>query len=361
MTINKSSKFFFATAFFAAFVLTAGLTNATVYAVPASSDSAVELKPGDSILVNSHKIVLKQIAVDAASGAPQAWFDVYDSQGNKLQTLALSPSSSAQCSASTKASSEFKIQSFTVKIDDITASGSNDSSSSGFGQAKMILSTPEPVAEKKARSESVAVTPAAVAHSESGSVISKSVDSVVNQKQQGMDNANAQVNALTAKPVEQEFTESASEKENKKQIVLVLRKGWNMVSNPLAVGALFKTNCEAAKIWRYDAAAKRYDSLGALGSAVLEPGAGYWIYSNGECTISFEGSEYRLNGVALHAGWNQIGSASEAISASEALANCVVTSGPWGFDAATQRYFKASILQPGKAYFVRVAEACRLS
>jgi hypothetical protein len=167
------------------------------------------------------------------------------------------------------------------------------------------------------------------------------------------------------------------------QKTFALSRGWNLVSTAFAGATItttckYKTECPACvaqtaceaacrvvgpKLWNYDSAAKRYDSPGALGAATLARGKGYWVYAANDCsfTVEYASDEtpYWLEGLELRAGWNQIGGPTHEIDLSELAggSNCDVRAA-WGFDARSNRYVKASKLEPGKAYFVRVARDC---
>jgi len=158
--------------------------------------------------------------------------------------------------------------------------------------------------------------------------------------------------------------------EEKENFKLALKKGWNMLSTPLynsdSTKAVVSTTCSApATLWHYENG--KYVKSGELPPAkaevlaLLNPFDGYWVKLDEDCVVVFSGeSHVSLDGVSLNAGWNQIGAPFERTAFNEVKGDCVVLSGPWRFNAETKSYEKASVLEPGEGYFVKVASECTL-
>jgi hypothetical protein len=362
----------FAVAFACAFTCAAlaPFANAAVYA---AAGGALTLKPGDKALVNSHQIVLNKIDTDA-NGAVEAVFSVYDTQGNKVQTVYLTeagaasaptanadnaPNAAAAQAVQARTPSEYDAQTFTVKVAEIDSAAGG-----GSGQARIIVSTPAPVSAsatktvRNANEEANAAASGAAASGAGGG--GKSVRVKTSEE--------AVTATTTTKETEEANGIAQAMANGGGALTIQLRKGWNMISNPFQ-GAGLKTNCERKTLWNYNAFAGGYERPGFLGEAVLEQGKGYWVNVNSNCVVILKFApgnyyaKYLLDGLAMHAGWNQIGAPSETTDLSAVSGNCEIKSA-WSYEAGTGgeagRYVKAQKLEPGEGYFVRVAGDCTM-
>ncbi len=157
------------------------------------------------------------------------------------------------------------------------------------------------------------------------------------------------------------------------QFVITLNAGWNMVSSPVIENTpadasdaqafygsrIISTDCAATALWNWNG--KSYETPGRnVVGTVLAPIKGYWIYSSAPCAITVQGDRgASAEGAALHAGWNQIGAPYAKTDFASLAQNCKILSGPWGYDS-TRGYFKETALVPGNGYFVKVASNCVL-
>jgi hypothetical protein len=160
---------------------------------------------------------------------------------------------------------------------------------------------------------------------------------------------------------------------------LNLYRGWNMLSGPLVyrgeilrgyfpVGALISdTNCNfESQLWHYNVfGTKGYIAFGtpAIGQSIADHIGGYipayWLKVANDCSITFTGLPFNYGEVVnLAEGWNQIGIGSYSTTWDNIKGNCELLSGPWEWNAANQNYVKATILEPGKGYWVKLKEAC---
>ncbi|MEM0475816.1 MAG: hypothetical protein QW343_03405, partial [Candidatus Norongarragalinales archaeon] len=141
-----------------------------------------------------------------------------------------------------------------------------------------------------------------------------------------------------------------------------LAAGWNLVSAPLEQARVSATDCAARLLWHWNPATRAYESPVKLAVGTrLEAMKGYWVFADNACSFSVEGSgAASVEGKPLFAGWNQIGGPMHPVSFNAVSTACVVTSGPWEYNSAAQKYVKAGALQPGKSYFVKVAGDCQL-
>ncbi len=129
---------------------------------------------------------------------------------------------------------------------------------------------------------------------------------------------------------------------------------WNLVSVPLDVGdyaktALFPTSSSSA--FFFDA--------GYTAAATLENGRGYWLKFDSAQAVPMTGMMRTVDTIDVSAGWNLVGSIGTTITASGvgSVPGGLVISGFFGFDAG---YQASGIIEPGKAYWVKVAEAGKI-
>jgi len=162
------------------------------------------------------------------------------------------------------------------------------------------------------------------------------------------------------------------------QYALSLSKGWNLVSVPLAGGAIKveANSCGFVRVWSF--VSGKYD-VSSIYS--LKGGEGYWFGVPSACSITFSADAPLLAAdfsKSMSAGWNIVGApfASawdfNSIDGStmfqdspvapvwfDQLKNdCNVVSGPWGYNG--KAYSKSEGLRKGKAYWVRVSSSCIL-
>ncbi|MFA7289585.1 MAG: T9SS type A sorting domain-containing protein [Melioribacteraceae bacterium] len=124
--------------------------------------------------------------------------------------------------------------------------------------------------------------------------------------------------------------------------------GWNMVSVPVVL-----TNMSAASIY-LDKVSNVYKfNEGYVTETSLLIGTGYWVKYNAEKSINFIGSSSPTNKVAVKSGWNMIGAFDTQITVSQITtepANSISTF----FYGFTDGYIKATTLDPGKGYWIKV-------
>jgi len=125
--------------------------------------------------------------------------------------------------------------------------------------------------------------------------------------------------------------------------------GWNLISLPLivtdsSVGALFHNSVSNA--FYYDGSYKPSDTL--------EVGKGYWLKYNDADTVLIAGSQIIKNYPALNAGWNIIGTITQACCAREIITSPadIITSEfyKWNNESG---YFVVDSLFPWEAYWVK--------
>lgn len=129
---------------------------------------------------------------------------------------------------------------------------------------------------------------------------------------------------------------------------------WNMVSVPLDVpdhskNVLFPTSVSNA--FAYDA--------GYVASPMLENGKGYWLKFDGLQTVSVTGGLLTEDTVDVVAGWNMVGSIGVSITAASvgSIPGGLVSSAFFGF---SNGYSASTNIDPGKGYWVKMAEAGKL-
>jgi hypothetical protein len=128
-------------------------------------------------------------------------------------------------------------------------------------------------------------------------------------------------------------------------------RAWNMVALPVIVtsadvSSVFPTAVTRAFI--YSGSYIRQDTL--------VPGRGYWIKFAGPATIGLTGAPFHADTAVVVAGWNLIGSISDPITAAsvQSIPPGLISS---GFFAYRGNYVLQDTLVPGRAYWVRAANA----
>jgi hypothetical protein len=129
---------------------------------------------------------------------------------------------------------------------------------------------------------------------------------------------------------------------------------WNMVSVPLDVAdhakaAVFPTSVGSA--FAFDA--------GYTTAATLENGRGYWLKFDGVQSVSVTGFQVTADTIDVAAGWNMVGSIGVPVPAASvgSIPGGLVSSNFFGFDIG---YATAATIEPGKGYWVKIAEAGKL-
>lgn len=138
-----------------------------------------------------------------------------------------------------------------------------------------------------------------------------------------------------------------------------INKGWNLVSVPFENTQLDSSTCERETYYYYKLGEYAKNRLSEFGLDIL---SGFWFKSDGACTLKFKGEPYYSTDVSkyLYEGWNQIGAPRNSVSWEDSY-GCTVKSGPYSYDTKNKKWEKASVLEPGKGYFVKMASDCKLT
>lgn len=130
--------------------------------------------------------------------------------------------------------------------------------------------------------------------------------------------------------------------------------GWNMVSLPLEVADPSKEAVYPAAV----SSAFAFDA-GYSASPTIETGKGYWLKFSGGQKVSLTGGLVTRDTIPVTAGWNMVGSVGVPVPASSvgSIPGGLVSSSFFGFDAG---YQAAAVIEPGKGYWVKMAEAGQL-
>ncbi|HQT45065.1 MAG TPA: hypothetical protein PLO51_03745 [Candidatus Micrarchaeota archaeon] len=146
-----------------------------------------------------------------------------------------------------------------------------------------------------------------------------------------------------------------------------LEQGWNLVSAPTQpYGSIDYSDCQAVSpFWAYNPATSQYEKADMPSYA-----NGYWIYTQNKCTLKYivpQGIAGMPNPNApyhMQAGWNLVGNPFRYLSSNPSagqLTGCTITSGPWNYDTANQKYVQADSLSDGKGAWIKVAGDCDLA
>ncbi len=129
---------------------------------------------------------------------------------------------------------------------------------------------------------------------------------------------------------------------------------WNMVSVPMTVADYAKTTLFPTSV----SSAYQYNGSYQVQST-LENGRGYWLKFSGDQNIDMSGFLLHEDTINVTAGWNMIGSISEAIPTANVSSNPggMVTSQFYGYAGS---YVASSTIEPGKAYWVKVNQPGQL-
>ena len=103
-------------------------------------------------------------------------------------------------------------------------------------------------------------------------------------------------------------------------------------------------------------------------NAVLFPGQGYFTTQTDACDFTISGFKFTIERVGLlgtndiFSEWDIIGAPSDQVDDFDDVeGNCNVVSGPHGFDAVAYGYRRTQTLVPGKGYFIKTTNDCKLS
>jgi hypothetical protein len=129
---------------------------------------------------------------------------------------------------------------------------------------------------------------------------------------------------------------------------------WNMVSVPLDVAddartAIFPTSVSNAFAF----------NAGYSPAVTLEPGRGYWLKFSGAQSVAVTGLPILDDTIDVAAGWNMVGSIGLPVAAASvgSIPGGIVSS---NFFAFNNGYSNAATIEPGKGYWVKVAQAGQL-
>jgi hypothetical protein len=134
-------------------------------------------------------------------------------------------------------------------------------------------------------------------------------------------------------------------------VVLAVNEGWNLVSVPMAfehstTSAVFPTSISPA--YAYD--------TGYVPGDTLRRGYGYWIRFAAPQELSILGDTTSVETVAVHGGWNLVGSISTPLAPADVIVDPpgIVASQFFTFDRG---YHAVDTIMPGRGYWVKVDQA----
>ncbi len=135
----------------------------------------------------------------------------------------------------------------------------------------------------------------------------------------------------------------------------ILSRNWNIVSVPSAVAdfskdVLFPTGISNA--YRYA------NDSGYIASDTLQNGLGYWLEFSTDTAMSIAGAPRYVDSIAVHAGWNLIGSISGLVPTSSIVP--LGTSLHSQFFGYSHGYKVSDTIQAGRGYWIKVDAQGRL-
>lgn len=136
--------------------------------------------------------------------------------------------------------------------------------------------------------------------------------------------------------------------------VLEVMDGWNMVSVPVSVSDYAKS------VVYPTASGEAFSFQGTyVSQSTLANGVGYWLKFSGDGTPAMSGDPILSQTVTVGTRWNMIGSISNPVSTTTitSLPPGIVTSDFLGFNGS---YYTTSVIEPGKAYWVKVSQSGQL-
>lgn len=145
-----------------------------------------------------------------------------------------------------------------------------------------------------------------------------------------------------------------------------LKSGWNLISSPIAdengQAHVVSTTCNIHTIYLYNRETNTYETNTLNVGDTVPVSRSFWAKSNAPCKITFSGANaYTYDGgLALGAGWNGFGGPYNNIIWADLVGDCNVISGPWLFNTIANSWQRATILEPGYGYMIRVSNNCSL-
>jgi hypothetical protein len=134
-------------------------------------------------------------------------------------------------------------------------------------------------------------------------------------------------------------------------ITLNLKAGWNMVSAPLTLGnnsvsAVFPG---VAAVYTWDPVSRSY-----IQPDTIEPDTGYWVAVTADGNITVTGTPVTTWTSDMTAGWNMIGSVSNAASIANPNDSPDASVQPFAYwwDPVNRTYILTTDIDPGKGYWV---------
>jgi hypothetical protein len=123
---------------------------------------------------------------------------------------------------------------------------------------------------------------------------------------------------------------------------------WNMISIPLLLSNNLRSHMLPAAVSQ----AFTYDG-NYVAKDTLEIGRGYWLKFAGAESVMISGYTLSVDSVKVHTGWNLIGSISDSVPVSSitSIPGGIITSQFFGYNGG---YVLADMIQPGRAYWVKV-------
>ncbi|MEK6953382.1 MAG: hypothetical protein AABX01_00105 [Candidatus Micrarchaeota archaeon] len=124
---------------------------------------------------------------------------------------------------------------------------------------------------------------------------------------------------------------------------------------------IIENTCDSSTLWHYNGYSKAYDKYEMDSFAPVSELNGFWMKAGSNCRITIAGNnELNWQGMELVAGWNHLGGPSKNTLFEKMKGSCDVSSGPWKYNAAANKYEKVEVLKPGEGYFVKVSGNCNL-
>jgi hypothetical protein len=144
------------------------------------------------------------------------------------------------------------------------------------------------------------------------------------------------------------------------EFTFLINPGWNLISLPAKrIDSIIENNCGILSVFYYNASTKNYEKKGWQ---EIEGGRGYWSYSflSSPCNIKvIVSTSVSVSDIPeLKPGYNLIGALSSSVEVNQVKGNCDITSGPYYWENGWR---SASLLEPGKGYWLKVSNYCRFS
>lgn len=138
---------------------------------------------------------------------------------------------------------------------------------------------------------------------------------------------------------------------------IAMKTGWNMVSVPVTV-----EETGVSSVFPGNSAVWTYGTAGYTAPTDVEVGAGYWVKYTYDTTITITGVPATTYTKSLAAGWNMIGSISEAVALSAVVVDPtdVDLGALWGYDPVGG-YTLYETISPLKGYWIFADSACEIT